>query len=474
MRSLLGASLVLALAACSLTETVVEPLGGPGSDGGSNADAGQKPTVPGTHFHAAEGAWAVPLGGFAGAGFNSVTSGNWATMDIDGDHKPDLVLPSDPLDSGSKVWGFGQTPYWKIHRSGSSGFAVETAWTVPSGGFVSTGFNSVASGKWTTMDIDGDGKPDLVLPSDPLDPAAKVWGQGASPSWKVYKNTGSGFAAESRWSVPLGGFATTGFNNVSSSRWSTVDLDGDGRPDLVVPSEPTDSTAKVWSHGERPYWKFYKNTGEGFAEEARWNIPMGGFASTGYNSVASSRWATLDLDGDGKPELVVPTEPGDAGAEVWGLGGAPFWKVYKNTGEGFGDEVKWPVPAGGVPGSGFNHVVSGKWTTLDLDSDGRPDLVVPSDPADTSSRVWGFGDAPFWKIYRNTGAGFGPESRWSVPDGGFVGTGFHDVASGRWSTLDLDGDGRLDLVVPTDPGDSGGKVWGHGRAPFWKLYRGAP
>ena len=203
MRSLLGASLVLALAACSLTETVVEPLGGPGSDGGSNADAGQKPTVPGTHFHAAEGAWAVPLGGFAGAGFNSVTSGNWATMDIDGDHKPDLVLPSDPLDSGSKVWGFGQTPYWKIYRSGSSGFAVETAWTVPSGGFVSTGFNSVASGKWTTMDIDGDGKPDLVLPSDPLDPAAKVWGQGASPSWKVYKNTGSGFAAESRWSLSL-------------------------------------------------------------------------------------------------------------------------------------------------------------------------------------------------------------------------------------------------------------------------------
>ena len=153
MRSLVGASLALALAtlaACTVTETIVEQAGpgrgeGPGA-GGSGADGGKKPVVPGTHFEA-EGAWTVPLGGFAGAGFNNVSSGRWATMDLDGDRKPDLVVPSDPSDSSSRVWGFDKAPYWKVYKSGSGGFAEESTWTVPAGGFAGAGFNNVASGK---------------------------------------------------------------------------------------------------------------------------------------------------------------------------------------------------------------------------------------------------------------------------------------------------------------------------------------
>ncbi|HRG96718.1 MAG TPA: VCBS repeat-containing protein, partial [Polyangiaceae bacterium] len=382
-------------------------------------------------------------------------------MDLDGDRKPDLVVPSDPSDSTSKVWGFDKAPYWKVYKSGSGGFAEESTWTVPAGGFAGTGFNNVASGRWATLDLDGDGKPDLVVPSDPSDSTSKVWGQGKSPYWKVYKNTGAGFAEESQWSVPLGGFSGTGFNNVASGKWATLDLDGDGKPDLVVPSDPSDSTSKVWGQGKSPYWKVYKNTGAGFAEESQWSVPLGGFSGTGFNNVASGKWATLDLDGDGKPDLVVPSDPSDSASKVWGFGDSPSWKVYKNTGAGFGEETAWSVPEGGFTGAGFNNVASGKWATLDLDSDGKPDLVVPSDPADSASKVWGFGDSPAWKIYKNTGAGFGAEARWTVPEGGFAATGFNGVASGKWTTLDLDGDGRLDLVVPTDPADSSAKVWGN-------------
>jgi hypothetical protein len=58
---------------------------------------------------------------------------------------------------------------------------------------------------------------------------------------------------------------------------------------------------------------------------------------------------------------------------------------------------------------------------------------------------------------------------WSVPsEGGEY--GFYQVAGSHWATLDIDADGRLDLVHTSD----GNPVWGGDANAHWKVYRGEP
>ena len=79
--------------------------------------------------------------------------------------------------------------------------------------------------------------------------------EGASESnrrWLLYKNTGSGFATTSTsWTLPAGAPGTYGFDEIANSFWTTMDLDGDGKPDLVVNEGASESNRQ---------WLLYKNT----------------------------------------------------------------------------------------------------------------------------------------------------------------------------------------------------------------------
>ena len=64
---------------------------------------------------------------------------------------------------------------------------------------------------------------------------------------------------------------------------------------------------------------------------------------------------------------------------------------------------------------------------------------------------------------------------WPVPSGGFDGLGFHDVATGLWSTSDIDGDQKPDLVWTRPDSTSGTQpVFGYGASPYWQVFRNAP
>jgi hypothetical protein len=212
--------------------------------------------------------------------------------------------------------------------------------------------------------------------------------------------------------------------------------------------------------------------------ETGWSVPNGGTAGYGFYEVSGGLWSTLDIDGDQKPDLVW-TRPSDSSGTQPVFGGAtsPHWKVFKNTGAGFSaTETRWNVPNGGSVGSGFYEVNGGLWSTFDIDGDKKPDLVWtrPSDSSGTQP-IFGGATSPHWRVYKNTGTGFGGETQWSVPNGGTVGYGFYEVNGGLWSTFDLDGDLRPDLVW-TRPSDSSGTqpVFDYGTAPKWKVYKNVP
>jgi len=458
--------------------------GGPDGDGGGK-DSGVPSTIdPSNRFALESQEWSVPPNGFE-EGFAQPWSATsyryWNVFDVDGDRRIDIVQ-TGATDLSESAWDAGGSPYWKVFLGGSerwAGAAME--WRVPASGSPSGFFalSAIRAGGWQTFDITGDGLSDLIQTSDPE--TGRVWDQEASPYWKVFENGGeSGFNKSPRiWPVPDSG-TTDGFSattaNSSSWQWETFDIDGDGQPDLVQTSDPV--TGKVWDDTGEPHWKVFHNNGESFDHDAiSWSVPDSG-TSEGFDTANTSvtyHWRVMDLDDDGRADLVQTSDP--ATGNVWDAGGEPYWKVFAGEGEGFaGSPHKWSVPPNGL-GEGFYDAFSDTswrmWSLIDIDGDRDLDLVQTGDTSH-ESRVWDASGDPYWKVFRNDGAGFSAElHRWPVPKSGTE-FGFyqawHSDAYTTWTLLDADADGHTDLVQTEDP--STGRVWDATGSPYWKVFYG--
>jgi hypothetical protein len=233
----------------------------------------------------------------------------------------------------------------------------------------------------------------------------QVFVTGAQAQWRMHKNTGAGFSATAtNWNVPPSGLAE-GFTMPASAapmrHWATVDLDGDGKVDLVQTSSTT-ATAVISANGHTS-WNFFKNSGTAFASTASaWPVPPNGLSDGFYAaeiSAGTRAWTLLDLDGDKRPELVHTADP--ASGRVWGP--SSFWTVYRNEGAGFSATAStWTMPASGLPDGFFWRSASAggrQWTTVDLDGDGAVELVQTASA--TTGSVFGEGTgAVSWKVYR--------------------------------------------------------------------------
>ena len=363
--------------------------------------------------------------------------------------------------------------------AGPTRFSVIAAsWPVPPSG-LADGFVfpkvTLSIRVWDTLDLDGDGRPDLIQTATPA--TGQVWTSAASGAayWRVFLNTGTGFGNVIQWPVPASGLADGFFATSAATttrQWATFDIDGDNRPDLVQTANP--ATGQVWAG---PAWRVFKNTGAGFSPiSTNWPVPVAPALGLpdGYNardSAASPKaWSTLALDGDNLPDLVLTS----SGGIVFGQGVNPHWRVHKNLGTGFSTTfTTWPVPVSGL-NDGFtmpNSALSPRqWTTVDLDGDGLADLVHTANT--TTNAVFAAG-SPFWRFYKNLGTGFATTvTQWPVPPNGLA-DGFYATALQatlrRWATIDLTGDGRPELVQTANPANS--QVWGTDAGVYWNVYR---
>lgn len=469
------------ISACSAPDTSF--------DGGPSGTQGPLAT---THFSGFE-EWTVPSPPWAGerglfapgvvqVGF----AGQWALIDMDGDELPDVIMthpaesPHPPLTA------------WQLYRNTGAGFdEVAIPWPTPppeaSGETdfyqLSNPVPGVGSVGWDTVDLDGDGLPDLVVTSDdvgqPLD--------GGS-HWMVFRGTGAGFEPSPLiWPTPdisLVGeraFYLTENRHPAFPRWSLRDLNGDERPDLIVTSgvglEPL-------GDGQ---WQVFWNHGAGFESTPwPWSTPPRelaspyGFYAPEQQAEFSDRalWSLLDMDGDGRPDLVLTSSAG-----VNPLPGNK-WEVYRNDGSRFlPTPIEWSLPTR-EPGGAIGFVVADApiapgfsfWSTFDIDSDGRPDLVLTSDT--NGSELPGAGRFAWW-VYTNHGAGFEAEPRtFRLPEADDVGDwGFWTpcaplfTSRAHWKVLDLTGDGRVDLVYSSS---RAGVPEGFPERPYWRVAPGAP
>jgi RHS repeat-associated protein len=318
-----------------------------------------------------------------------------------------------------------------------------------------------------TFDIDGDSFADLVT-------ANIAWCDAVEGEWCVWRGSATGFAsASTHWKSPHPMLRETDSGG-SKVVIDMVDVDADGRLDLVDATE-FDANATV------PGWKVYRNTGSGFtATPTFFPAP---FPWISRVNDARTTHGFVDLNSDSLPDYIV-ADPSDLEYQYWGQ--YPYWFVYFNDGRGLAAEpVEWHIDGGVGDGIGLPNFLSlqaGDGTTIadlfDITGDGRPDLVRRTRGAeplfsgisplcraqercpfpDVANSAVSRGHCCFnLLVFVNTGSSFSQPIAWSSPAHGlradFEYCPYDDTFSPcnlryiyDFDFVDIDGDGLVDFV----------------------------
>ena len=284
----------------------------------------------------------------------SYTAGQLALTDIDGDGIPELVaLVHDTI----YVFANQSTP-------GNIVFGPPTVIS-PSAGTLQYGNEEIAFG---IGDIDGDGRPDLIISS------------GYDVRLSVLLNSSSPGSFSFTAPIPTG--------IAAGSALAVSDLDGDGKPDLMVVYATSDSMAVIRNTST------VGNVSFSYAVDLLANFPTGIFVS--------------DVDGDGKPDIEISNS-------------ANTVSVFRNTtAGGISFAPRIDLSAGNSP-AGIS--------LSDMDGDGKPDMVV-TNYADTTVSVFKNESTPGTVAFSNY-------INYSI--------GYRGGNSSAVILFDMDGDGKNDI-----------------------------
>jgi len=273
--------------------------------------------------------------------------------------------------------------------------------------------HSVAS----ILDIDGDGKEDILVGAYGANPGGIL---GAGSAYIFSSATGDLIRQ-------YDGVAKYDF--FGSSVASISDIDGDGKEDILVGAYSADPGGLL-SAGSA---YIYSSTGSTTVPLKQYDgVVAGGYFGYSVSSIS-------DIDGDGKEDILVGAYRASSG----GLVGAGSVYIYSSTGS---TTVPLKQYNGAVAGDYFGYSVS---SISDIDGDGKEDILVGSPYADPGGLL----SAGSAYVYSSTGSTTVPLKQY---DGVIAGNNFGSSVA---SILDIDGDGKEDIVVGANIIGFGGYVY---------------
>jgi RHS repeat-associated protein len=289
-------------------------------------------------------------------------------IDVNGDGMSDIEIGPDS--SGN----------WYVMLSTGTSFVDKGAWVT--GAYGQFGDNSDA-GRIRPMDVNGDGKMDIVI------------GPDSPGNWYVLLSTGTSFLNEGAWVTAYGNW------DGSADRTYTVDVNGDGRSDIILGPDASGC------------WYVLTSTGTSFTNNGAWICGA-------YSQFQSgpARIRTIDVNGDGKTDVSIgPDANGD-------------WAVLLSAGNSFVNAGYWAVGAYGNWGSDSD---SPRINNVDYNGDGRMDYVIGPD----ANGCW-YGLRSTGQSWANDGALLcGTDSQWQG-------------STARIRAVDLQGVGKSQILMGPD------------------------
>ncbi len=342
--------------------------------------------------------------------------------DSTGDGLGDVIVVSpgvDPSSVGTRIYPSGRVP------DPATAAALQTSLAVPASDTLFRG----------TGDVNGDHVLDLVVLSRSADGTLAI---------SVALGTGSALAAATTWwSGPP---ASLGITPTSAIRFVVGDFGADGRADVAIlagepgsvavplpipsptasgepsadpsssPAEPPVTQGTLW---------LLASTGSGFAAPRTW--------WTGPLDVGTVLAFAGDVDADGRADVILQVDQArQQPAVATGL----RYSVIRSTSGSSGSLEPW-LDLPDTPADRVRAVVA------DVNRDGRADVIIDRVNGTVGSQLLGL---------ISNGVTFVPRSMWS------------NASSFRWSASrlaasDVNGDGRVDVVVLYNAGAAGTRFY---------------
>jgi hypothetical protein len=301
--------------------------------------------------------------------------------DVNGDGKPDLVVANRCIDGGCLI----EAVVAVLLGNGDGTFQAAVAYN--SGGLF--------AGAVAVADVNGDGKPDLIVGNWCSDP-------NCDGSVGILLGNGNG-TFQPVVTYPTGGRVAFAV--------AVADVNADGKPDvLAITAVPVCSGGRCTFP---PAAAVLLGDGDGTFRAAI-TYPVGGFD----DPPLSSMLAVADVNGDGKPDLIVESSQccGSADGVV---------SVVLGKGDGtFKPVVRYQSAAGG---QGTSVAVA------DVNGDGKPDIVTTDQYASLNGLHRGL-------VSLRLGNGDGTfKAEQTYDSGGFL--------TDSVAVADINGDGKPDFVV---------------------------
>jgi len=311
-------------------------------------------------------------------------------VDIDGDGRAELLLrPQVPPGGTTEVQGNLAFAQWKGQRGGRAESLVQPRAT-PSQNFaalfntIQTNVTVLSGDKVYAADMNGDGKVDLIIVT-PNTNCPFVNNNVLAVGVLIYTNTMTGPLASGQtatFAAPSGPLFCLNQVNTDPTLGVTgagqhiidhiADFDGDGIPDFYISYAQNLATGNG-STLQFDSIKLIKPQADGtyqVVSKGCTNIGLTKaecqFSNTYAAATAASAHHWMDVNGDGLEDFVYALPGGT-------------WTIRLNQGGKFGSPINTGSSAGldlGYGGSSFRY--ANRTPMLDVDGDGKPDLLTPS------------------------------------------------------------------------------------------------